>query len=83
MRATSTGSKIHDQGTGPRAYLALLAGAILLVGLAGCRTRPAALAGTEVGPCDTLHGRLPVDRCSQGFTFEGVESSSVGLHDVL
>jgi len=28
-----------------------------------------------VTPCDVLHGRLPQGRCSEAFTFQGVESS--------
>ncbi len=47
----------------------------LLLGLGACRSRSLAVPGTAVGPCDTLEGRLPPGRCSQSFTFEGVESS--------
>ena len=48
--------------------------ACLLV-LGACRSRTQLATGTEVTPCDTLHGRLVNGRCAQSFTFEGVESS--------
>ena len=75
MRMMSMGSKVGGQGRRRGRALGVLALAALAAGLTGCRTQPATLCGTEVGPCDTIHGRLPQGRCSQAFTFEGVESS--------
>ena len=74
MRTNTTGSKIRGQGA---ACVLAIGVAVLLVGagLGGCRTSPQTLCGTEVGPCDTIQGRLPEGRCNQAFTFEGVESS--------
>ena len=75
MRTMSTRSKVRGQGASLSGLVGLFALALVLSGLTGCRTKPATLCGTEVGPCDTIHGRLPQGRCNQAFTFEGVESS--------
>ncbi|MFV1957779.1 MAG: hypothetical protein ACC662_00055 [Planctomycetota bacterium] len=69
------GSRTAGNGSHGRLRALVVAGLLVVVGLGACQGRVAAVPGTDVTPRDELHGRLPQGRCSQSFTFQGVESS--------
>lgn len=74
-RSAARSTPLRPARSRPPAGRALLAAAVLALGLGACRTRPGQSIGTSVEPGASLQGRLPPGRGEQAFTFEGVESS--------